>query len=208
MAFQQQGRCVLLIDNGYLSAILRDEYSQSRIDYLKLSNTICNGYSRLRTYVYDALPYQANPPTPEQRILYAGKVKFFDALRKLPSFEVRFGKQRPRAGGFIQKGVDILLTVDLIRLASKSQIQKAFLIAGDADFVPVVRAARDEGVSVHLYYSSAFQNIGGKQLPKYSNELWDCCDERTAIDGQLINNCSFASATSVTSPKQLGKQNP
>lgn len=175
----QLGRAVVLIDNGYLSAILRDEFNTARISYLKLSEIICQGYYRLRTYVYDCLPYQADPPTPEQKTLYAGKVKFFKALENLPSFEPRFGKQRPRAGGFIQKGVDILLAIDLVRLSSKSQIQKAFLIAGDGDFVPVVKTAKDEGVSVKLYHSGAFQTYpDGRTQPKYSNELWSICDER------------------------------
>lgn len=190
MAFSAQ-RAVLLIDNGYLSAILRDEYGEPRVDYLKLSDRICSGYSRLRTYVYDALPYQGSPPTPEQRVLLAGRQKFFAALEKLPSFEVRLGRQRPRLGGFIQKGVDVLLAIDLVRLSSKAQIQKAFLIAGDADYAPVVRAAKDEGVSVHLYYSKALQTTtDARKLPKYSDELWTVCDERTRSRRSLSTNAS------------------
>jgi uncharacterized LabA/DUF88 family protein len=189
---QSLGRAVVLIDNGYLSAILRDEFKETRIDYLKLSEVICKGYSRLRTYIYDCLPYQANPPTQEQQELYAGKVKFFNALSKLPSFEPRFGKQRPRAGGFVQKGVDVLLAVDLVRLSSKGQIQKAFLIAGDGDYVPAVKAAKDDGVSVKLYHSGVFQTtLDGHTIPKYSNELWQVCDEREIISDSLIKQCAF-----------------
>jgi len=189
---QSLGRAVVLIDNGYLSAILRDEFNETRIDYLKLSEVICTDYSRLRTYIYDCLPYQSNPPTPEQQTLYAGKVKFFNALSKLPSFEPRFGKQRPRAGGFVQKGVDVLLAVDLVRLSSKGQIQKAFLIAGDGDYVPAVKAAKDDGVSVKLYHSGVFQTtLDGHTIPKYSNELWQICDEREIISSTLIKQCAF-----------------
>lgn len=101
------------------AAILRDEFERPRVDYLKLSEILCEGYPRLRTYVYACLPYQANPPTPEQKQLSAGKHQFFSALQKLLSFETSFGKQGPRAGGFIQKGVDALLTVDLVRPSSK-----------------------------------------------------------------------------------------
>lgn len=186
----QLGRAVVLIDNGYLSKILKKEFNETRIDYLKLSEIICQGYQRLRTYVYDALPYQDDPPTQEQQDFYAGKVKFFKALNKLPSFETRFGRQRPRPGGFIQKGVDVLLAIDLVKLSSKAQIQKAFLLAGDADYEPVVKAAKDEGVSVKLYYSGFIEiTDDGKRRRSYSNELWDACDERVVIDENLINNC-------------------
>jgi len=188
---QSLGRAVVLVDNGYLSAILRDEFEMARVDYLKLSEIVCLGYHRLRTYVYDCLPYQSNPPTHEQQELYAGKIRFFNALSKLPSFEVRFGKQRPRPGGFIQKGVDVLLSVDMVRLSSKSQIQKAFLIAGDGDYVPAVKAAKDEGVSIKLYHSGAFQTTDGHTMPKYSNELWQICDERETIGNALIDQCKL-----------------
>jgi hypothetical protein len=55
------GRGLVLIDNGYLSAILRDEFGSARVDYLKLSEAICKGYYRLRTYVYDCLPIPKQP---------------------------------------------------------------------------------------------------------------------------------------------------
>lgn len=185
-------RAVVFLDNGYLSAILRDEFNKARIDYLLLSETICKGYRRLRTYVYDCLPYQGNPPSIVQKTLYSGKQKFFNALRKLPSFEVRFGKQRPRSGGFVQKGVDVLLSIDMVRLGAKGQIQKAFLIAGDGDFAPVVRATKDEGVSVKLYHSGNFTTTSdGRSQPKYSNELWNECDEREIITKDLIDCCRF-----------------
>ncbi len=181
-------RAVVLIDNGYLSAILRDEFGSVRINYLTLSDVISQGYHRLRTYVYDALPYQSNPPTPAQSALLAGKERFFHRIGLLPSFEVRFGKQRPRGTDYIQKGVDILLGIDMIRLSSKQQIQKAFLIAGDADYVPVVKASKDEGVSVTLYHSGAVQSMpDGRKMKKYSDELWQVCDERYVINQALIN---------------------
>ena len=178
----------MLIDNGYLSAILRDEFGSARIDYLALSTLISQGYHRLRTYVYDALPYQSNPPTQAQSQLLAGKERFFHSIGLLPSFEVRFGKQRPRGIGYVQKGVDVLLAIDMIRLSSKQQIQKGFLIAGDADYVPVVKASKDEGVSITLYHSGALQRMpDGRLMKKYSDELWQACDDRCVIDQALIN---------------------
>jgi uncharacterized LabA/DUF88 family protein len=185
------GRAVVLIDNGYIAAILRDEFASTRLDYLKLSNCVCDGYQRLRTYVYDCMPYQNNPPTEIQKSLYSSKQKFFDALRKLPAFELRFGKQRPRGGGFVQKGVDVWLSVDLVRLSAKGQVQKIFLIAGDGDYVPAVQTAKDDGVMVKLYHSGKFQMIGGHQMPKFSNELWQICDEREVINQAFIDKCKF-----------------
>jgi uncharacterized LabA/DUF88 family protein len=90
---------------------------------------------------------------------------------------------------FIQKDVDVLLAIDLVRLSSKGQIQKAFLVAGDADFSPVVKAAKDEGVMVKLFYSEGIQVTTGRQHKQYSDELWKECGEREAITKQIIDAC-------------------
>jgi uncharacterized LabA/DUF88 family protein len=172
-------RAVVFIDNAYLFAVRRDEFQSTPIDYLALSNRISMGYQRLRTYVYDAWPYQGSPPTQHQSNLLGGMQSFVRAVERFPSFEIRMGKQRPRGTEYVQKGVDVLVAVDMMRLALKQQIQKAVLIAGDADYVPVVNAIKDEGVSVTLYHSEIKSN--------YSAELWQACDERHPITRELID---------------------
>ena len=77
----------------------------------------------------------------------------------------------------------------LVRLSSKGQIQKAFLVAGDANFAQVVRAAKDEGVIVKLYHSGGLQEVNGRMLKKYSDELWKECDEREPLTKDLIDRC-------------------
>jgi len=68
------------------------------------------------------------------------------------------------------------------------------LIAGDADYVPVVKASKDEGVSVTLYHSGAMQTTAdGRQLKKYSDELWQACDERKEITQALVDKVKISS---------------
>ncbi len=49
-----------------------------------------------------------------------------------------------------QKGVDILLALDLVRLAERGALGHALLLAGDSDFAPAVELARDAGVLVTI----------------------------------------------------------
>jgi uncharacterized LabA/DUF88 family protein len=67
------------------------------------------------------------------------------ALRKLgvdlEAFEEHF-KFRPE---LTQKGVDTLITLDLVRLAQRHVFDTAVLIAGDRDLAEPVRVAQDEG---------------------------------------------------------------
>ncbi|WP_297491092.1 NYN domain-containing protein [Thermococcus sp.] len=175
--------CAVFIDGGYLAKVLKNEFSEIKIDFLKLSNEICPG-KRLRTYYYNAPPYQSSPPTPEEKERYQKAMRFFHSIDRLERFEVVKGKtvKRYAADGkeyFAQKGVDVRLAVDLVRLSWAGHIKIAVLIAGDNDFVPAVKAAKDAGVIVKLYYSKNSS----------SDELISTVDEAEEITKELIERC-------------------
>jgi len=77
-----------------------------------------------------------------------------------------------------QKRVDIMLGTDLVELAATKQISTAVLVAGDSDYIPAIEKAKRHGVQIWLYHSPAPH--------AYHDELWESCDERHAIDRQLI----------------------
>jgi uncharacterized LabA/DUF88 family protein len=62
----------------------------------------------------------------------------------LGEFEARY----PLAPIRRQKGVDIMLALDLVRLAERGALSQALLLAGDSDFAPAVELARDAGVLI------------------------------------------------------------
>ena len=97
-------KVAVFIDGGFFGKVL-DDLGKPRIDFEKLSDNLCAGNKRLRTYYYDCLPYQSDPPTPEERERYSKKSRWLDKLLLLPRFEVRLGRLSPR---FEQKEVDIL----------------------------------------------------------------------------------------------------
>lgn len=167
----------VFIDGGYIRGILRDYFKEIRIDYLKLSEILCEGYERFRTYYYDCMPFQSSPPTKEERERYSKADRFISALRRLPRFEIRLGKLKKGKSGFKQKGVDVSLSVDLVRLAWSGTIKKAIIIGGDHDYVPAVKSVKEAHVLVKLVYH-----------PRHvSSELRDLCDERLKIDEEFIN---------------------
>ncbi|WP_342764874.1 NYN domain-containing protein [Methanoregula sp.] len=73
--------------------------------------------------------------------------------------------------------MDILLAVELVRLAWSGQIGYAALVTGDSDFVPAIEAAKDAGVITKLYYSR--QSV--------HDELLSAVDERFEMDLAFIN---------------------
>ena len=172
-------RAVVFVDGAYLQVVLKKEFNKPRIDFEKFSNLLCGEYERLRTYYYYAMPYQSNPPKEEERKRYSSADKFIARLRKLKRFDVRLGKLAKRGDEFVQKRVDILLAVDLVRLSWGRQIATAVIVAGDSDFVPAVQAAKDAGVLVRLYYSKN----------SVHNELLEAVDEAFEIDRDIIDSC-------------------
>ena len=178
------GRFALFVDGGYLRKVLR-QFGEPRIDFRKLSEHFAGADERLRTYYYDCAPYQSPHPTQEEQDRKAKFDGFVDALGKhVPRLQLRLGRlaRRWNADGsidFEQKKVDVLLTVDLVRLACEKQIQRAVLVAGDSDFVPAIQVAKDAGTIVQLYHGTN---------PRPHDELLRCCDDRMVMDQGLIDS--------------------
>lgn len=51
---------------------------------------------------------------------------------------------------FSQKGVDMMIGIDIASMAYKKQVDQIILIAGDSDFVPAAKLARREGIDFIL----------------------------------------------------------
>jgi len=151
---------------------------------VKFSNKVCKGTNLFRTYYYHCYPYQSNPPTLDERKRYSATDSFFYNLRQLPRFELRLGRlqliKSDRGDEFKQKGIDTLLSIDLVELAATGQISKAVLVSGDSDFVPAVRRAKDKGVFIELFYSPHIY---------IHDELYELCDERNEIEDTFFTDC-------------------
>lgn len=174
-------RYAVFIDGGYLKKVLK-KFDPQRIDYLKLSEYVADGDTRLRTYYYGCPPYVApTKPTPEEKQRQSGFDRFKRALENYPRFQVRLGRlQRiDTTSGpmFTQKKVDILLSLDLVKLAVEHQIQRAVIFAGDGDFEPAILMAKDAGTVVQICYVPGSAH----------DELLNACDERIVINQAFVD---------------------
>ena len=64
-------------------------------------------------------------------------------------------------------------------MSFEKQIQHAILIAGDSDFVPAIKKAKNYGTIIHLYYHPS----------SVHNEILDEADELHIINQELIDFC-------------------
>jgi uncharacterized LabA/DUF88 family protein len=191
-------RLAIFVDGGYYSALAEKHYHE-RLDFVKFIEEIRStvesksrdGIDILRTFYYDCPPYQSNTPSDEEKRRYGAKIGFFNYLDTLPRVQVRKGRLayrgRKRNGGPIyqQKRVDLLLGLDFADLSAKGQVSYIALVAGDSDFHPAVEHAKQEGVCVWLFHGPKVSPDNYEST--YSEELWQCADERCEINQVFID---------------------
>ena len=98
------GRCAVLIDGGYLNKVCDNEYNRPNLHFGLLSDDVVGATStRLRTYYYHCMPYQSNPPTPDEQQRHRAMSQFIYNLEKMPRFQFRQGKLQKIQGVFRQK---------------------------------------------------------------------------------------------------------
>lgn len=92
-----------------------------------------------------------NELTEKDKKFREDKERFYNGLKILPKFEVKYGELQLINGEFKQKGVDVLMSLDIVDKCFDKQIQHAILLAGDADFIPAIHKAKECGTIVHLF---------------------------------------------------------
>lgn len=146
------------VDAGVLRALRRKHFrprGQVIANWFRgLADAECAGEKFLRSYWYDGIRSSSDR-------LYPGQRRFFDAIGRVPGIQLRLGHLVEHADGNLrQKGVDTLLTLDLVRLAGRSVCSTAVLIVTDRDFVEAIRTAQDLGVRVLIATPDKYRLAG------------------------------------------------
>lgn len=177
-------RIGVFIDGGYFKEVLK-HFGLPKISYQRLADEVMKTNEELlRTYYYDCPPYVSSYEPTEDELQREDRFnRFISAIQQIPRFETRLGRlqriQTANGYNYIQKKVDVLLSVDLVRLACRSHIHRAIIIAGDSDLTPAIETAKDNGIIVTLMYYNK---------PSPHDELMYLCDEHELITNDLIDN--------------------
>ena len=162
---------MVFIDGHYLEKVIDDKKWTDKgsvgLIYQNIPNFLVGQTQRgsvkpelERAYYYNALPNLKdldNIKDQKERDNLEKKMKEiiqkneprFDAIRLLDMFDVRLGRLvYSKNGEPRQKGVDSLIAIDMLSKAFKKDYDEAVLVAGDSDFVEVVKAVKDAGVKV------------------------------------------------------------
>jgi len=168
-------RVALFIDGSNFYHGLKANFGRTRVDFYKFA-TLLRGENRklIRIYYYNA-PHKKE--IDEEK--YKSQQKFFSLLERTPYLELKLGRLEPRGDTFIEKGVDILLAVDMLKYAYDDTYDTAILVSGDGDFAAAVNAVKDRGKHVeHAYF---------KDAPSVA--LRKACDKYIPLDKDFISPC-------------------
>ncbi len=180
---------ICFIDGYYLRKNIRDIFSKEFTGYQKLIGAIMHELSTdhimphlIRTYYYDAIASDQNVEqlTPDVSEIAKEKIEktsttqnqYIKEIEKTDFFEIKLGRLVLSTKGgaenkdnweFRQKGVDSLIAIDMLSKAYENHYDWAVLIAGDADFVDLVKAVKNAGKQVFGFY---FEKSASKDLIK------------------------------------------
>ncbi len=191
-------KTAVFVDGGYIAMLTKFAFPSHegiprRLNFELLCKNICDERTveLLRGYYYHCPPFQSQYPTEEEKRRKQNYDKFIHGLKQLKRFQVREGRlskvyDETKKPIYIQKGVDVLLAIDMIKLILKGAIQRIIIIACDSDFVPVVRAIREEGTIVELYHFTE-----GTENFLSSRYLLDEVDESFTLSKQLLEKSTI-----------------
>ena len=172
---REDERVAIFIDGSNLYHSLEENCRRYDVDFGAFSTKLAGGSPHLRTYYYNVL---RDPDRNFQA--YQDQQKFLTALHSTPYLEVRLGASKLRGDVPVEKGVDIMIATDFLRMAWNDLYDTAILVSGDGDFSYAVQAVKDMGKHVLV---AAFPANLSKELgqvadarefftPEYFSDLW------------------------------------
>lgn len=143
------------------------------LDYFGFCSSLLDATNQklIRVYLYDA-PLKAEWDAAR----YSIQQSYFSRLRSQKNVELRLGRLEGRYPNIKEKGVDILLSVDMIKLAHNKSYDTGYLISSDGDFSEAVQLCKDMGVNINNVYLPGFKSF----------HLMQTCDQSIEAPADFI----------------------
>ena len=170
---------MIFIDGGYLRKNVRDLVGNDNINFCAFSNWLGGSPKKgsgriepdlIRIYYYDAIVDRSDPN-------YEKQDKYFDNIQKEELYEVRLGRLIKTDKDYRQKGVDILLAIDMLSKAFLHHFEWCILLAGDDDYVDLVKMIKN---------STGKQVLGAYFEHNASERLKNSFDSRISLNKELL----------------------
>ncbi|MDA0677442.1 MAG: NYN domain-containing protein [Chloroflexi bacterium] len=138
-------RVMVFIDGSNLYHVLGQTCGRHDLQFDKFAQKLAGDRDLRRVYYYNIRQeaFEGGSNVSEQD-------RFLSSLYDTPYLEVKLGIWKQRGGTMVEKGVDVMLAVDLVTRAYRDHYDTAIIVSGDADFFPALQAAKDVGKHVEV----------------------------------------------------------
>lgn len=171
-------RVMIFIDGSNMYHSLKDNFKRADIDIGKFCEKLMEKRRLIRIYYYNAPVGRREEPE-----RYQHQQAFFNSVKMIPYLELRLGRlvytHWPASPPY-EKGVDIMLTTDLLTHSFKNNYDIAILVSEDGDFVGALQAVKDNGKNVEVA-------LFGKE--RTSVPLREMADRVVGVDGRFMRGC-------------------
>ena len=183
-------KTIVFIDGAYLSFISKyfGKGKPLRYKIEKFAINLCNELNLFceKIYYYTAPPYKSPIPADSEKQRQKNYDRFILKLKSAkPKIIVREGRCQKIDNTFQQKGVDTLMTMDLLKIAEQRKASPIVILTSDTDFVPIIKDIREgHNIQVILGY---FTDRRRKSAFSLSNHLWKVCSKRVLIKKEYFD---------------------
>lgn len=149
-------RVVIFIDGSNFYHALDQNCGRADVDFTRFAQRLAGERRIVRIYYYNVI--QDISRNPEG---YREQQKFLTSLYDTPYLEVKLGTTRQREGVTVEKGVDVMLAVDVVNFGANHLYDTAIVVSGDADYAYALQTVKNMGRLVEL---AAFESNASKDL--------------------------------------------
>jgi uncharacterized LabA/DUF88 family protein len=170
---------MIFIDGSNLYHSIKGHFNRTDIDLGKFCEKLLEKRRLIRIYYYNAIVGLKQEPE-----RYRQQQTFFNSVQQIPYTELRLGRlvytsAWPNNPPY-EKGIDIMLTTDLLTHSFKGNYDVAILVAGDGDYVGAVQQVKNNGQNLEVA-------LFGSQAT--SRPLRDVADRVMEVDGRFLRGC-------------------
>jgi uncharacterized LabA/DUF88 family protein len=169
----------IFIDGSNFYRVLEANKGRHDLDFQKFALKLVGSRRLLRTYFYTAAVDQFKGLE-----RYKEQQKFFYSLHRTPYLELRLGRLVTHGNEEVEKGVDVRLAIDMLKLAWARAYDTAVLVSHDGDFADAVLAVKEMGKHVEC---AGFMNQNTPN--KIADRLIQVADRVIALDGNFLDEC-------------------
>lgn len=112
-----------------------------KADYEKLKNIITIGRKLNKIYLYEGVIY---PISPEKK-------NWYENLTKKSGYVIKVSFDKIALNDVVEKKIDIQIAIDMVSHAYEDNYDRAILVSGDGDFVPLVKKIKELKKNIELW---------------------------------------------------------